>query len=564
MYIIAAIFTVVVAFVGYGIYSRKKVYDEVDRLEAKKIDIMNRPINDELARVKKLNMSGETEERFERWRAKWDELITGKLPDVEEMLYEAEEAADRYRFGRAKQVNLETRRLLEEANNEIDIIRAEVEELISSEERNESDMEELRSTYRDCKQTLLARRHSYGKAEKHIEEVLDETAEQFALYDKKTEQGNYIEAASIVAKTKDLLGELTEKMDTLPDLILACTTTLPDELKELHSGCMEMKEKGYPIDEFNFEKQINEMANQVIEFRSRLDNGEISEAEQGVAEIMKKVEEIYDQLEAEVNAKQEVETGLPAIGPKLEEMNQAISHTKDETVIVQQNYRLYEELDTQKEIERKLAKLLKSYEKAVEMVKGKKVSYFRARRELKELEKALEEIKTAHLQYEEMLDALRKDERRAQETIQSLRRKLFDTTRIIQKSTIPGMPEHYIKEVEFADSSIADVNEKLDEKPLNMPGVNQLLEIAEKDVEKVHDKTLHLLEQADLAERVIQYGNRYRSRYPHVAQQLDYAERAFRDFEYETALEKAASTVEEVEPGALKRMEQWIGEYQEV
>ena len=46
---------------------KRKYYSEVDRYESWKIDIMNRPVLDEMSKVKQLNMTGQTEELFERW-----------------------------------------------------------------------------------------------------------------------------------------------------------------------------------------------------------------------------------------------------------------------------------------------------------------------------------------------------------------------------------------------------------------------------------------------------------------------------------------------------------------
>ena len=86
-----------------GYLLKKKYYKETDRLEEWKIESNNRPVLDELQKVKKLNMNGETEERFERWRSIWDEIISVKLPDIEELLFESEDFIDRYKFKNAKE-----------------------------------------------------------------------------------------------------------------------------------------------------------------------------------------------------------------------------------------------------------------------------------------------------------------------------------------------------------------------------------------------------------------------------------------------------------------------------
>lgn len=80
----------------------QRVYDVVDRLETWKMDIMNRNVASELGRIKQLNLSGETQDKFESWKARWEQIIAKELPDIEEYLLDAEEAADRYRFSNSK------------------------------------------------------------------------------------------------------------------------------------------------------------------------------------------------------------------------------------------------------------------------------------------------------------------------------------------------------------------------------------------------------------------------------------------------------------------------------
>ncbi len=82
-----------------------------------------------------------------------------------------------------------------------------------------------------------------------------------------------------------------------------------------------------------------------------------------------------------------------------------------------------------------------------------------------------------------------------------------------------------------------------------------MLSEAKAAVNEVTEQTDAMLDQARLTEQVIQYANRYRSQDPALAAKLGEAERLFRSYDYELALEQAAKAVEEVEPGSLKRIE---------
>src|SRR5690606_2690237 len=174
MEIIIGIIVVVGVVAIFGFYSRKKIYTEVDRLEAWKIDMMNRTVTDEIAKVKELNMTGQTEELFERWRKQWDEVVTVALPDVEELLFDSEDLADKYRFGKAKRVLAQIEAILNDAETNIATILEELKELVGSEEKNRIEVEELNKLYRDLKKSLLAHRHTYGRTETLLETILEE------------------------------------------------------------------------------------------------------------------------------------------------------------------------------------------------------------------------------------------------------------------------------------------------------------------------------------------------------------------------------------------------------
>src|SRR5699024_12718640 len=104
----------IIIIVAIGLFLRKKLYDSVDYYEQWKLDIMNRDVATEIARVKALYLEGETKEQFETWRESWDNILTRDLANVEELLYEAEKSADRYNFPNAKKIMSKMASMLED------------------------------------------------------------------------------------------------------------------------------------------------------------------------------------------------------------------------------------------------------------------------------------------------------------------------------------------------------------------------------------------------------------------------------------------------------------------
>ncbi len=114
--------------------------------------------------------------------------------------------------------------------------------------------------------------------------------------------------------------------------------------------------------------------------------------------------------------------------------------------------------------------------------------------------------------------------------------------------------------LEEAEEQIYIVSQSLEEVPLNMNLVNNYLDNAKQSLDDVSEKVEELLENVMLIEWIIQYGNRYRTSNRRSTYTPSRSREFFREFRYEKALEEAATAVEDVEPGAMKRIEELVQE----
>jgi septation ring formation regulator len=177
------------------------------------------------------------------------------------------------------------------------------------------------------------------------------------------------------------------------------------------------------------------------------------------------------------------------------------------------------------------------------------------------VKKSIEDFKVDLLEREntldhclEILNSLRSDEIKAQETLKELKGKIRQGQRLIKKSNIPGLPESILNKLDEAQTSLVSATEKLEMIPLVMNDVNDSMEQALDTVNDVYNLISETIELALTAERVIQYGNRYRSDNTYIHVELLRAEEAFRFYQYEDALEIAHRAIEEMEPQVLEKI----------
>ena len=531
----------------------------MDRLEAWKIDLFNRPILDEMSKVKQLNMTGQTEELFEGWRNQWDDIVTVKLPDLEEMLFDAEEYIDKYRFNKAKGIQQEINNKLQATEIEINKIVEELHELVGSEEKNRTEIEQLKELYRETKKTLLAHRHNFGKSEKYLEAQLDDVTKKFHDFDEKTEHGNYLEARELVLSIHDQLVKIKHNMDLIPQLLIECQSLIPAQLTDIQEGYREMTEKGYYLSHIQVEEEIGSLRESLTNYLSLIEETKIEEAQEGISEGKERIDILFDLFEKEVNAKHFILQNEKGMSGLLTSVLEEHDHLSDEVKHVQESYHLTEsDFEIQRHLEKQLSTVTKHYEILMEKINMNETALTVLCEELKEIKTHIEMIQEEQENFGLKLQALRKDEFEARETLRELTKKVGETIRLVSKSNIPGLPEDYKYLFDDTNESIQNVKLQLQEKPLNVSALSQYLEISVLTVDKLSNSTIDLIENVLLAEKAIQYGNRYRSQYPSVAKGLSNAEHAFRHFEYQEALEQAAASLESIDPGALKKIKATI------
>ncbi|MED4965969.1 septation ring formation regulator EzrA [Heyndrickxia coagulans] len=559
MYGIIGAILLLLVLLTCGFFIRRQFYKEIDKLEAWKIEIMNRPVTEELGKVKRLNMGGEAESLFEGWRKDWEDLLNEELPAVEDKLFEIEEHTDKYRFKKAKEVQAGAEAILQNAEQKIKDILDGVNELMDAEKESRKEVEELGKIFKDLKKQLLTRRHTYGKGIKSLDLRVDGLAEKFVRYHELTEAGNYLEAKKLADELKAETETLQEDAGKIPDLLAEMESLLPMQFRELKEGYKEMAAQGFALDHLQFDEEMKELTEKLSAYRKQLEQADTTDVEEGIREIKERIETIYDILEKEAYAKNYVLKHFREVKDILDEVREENKRLKTETESVQKTYQLHEEnMAVPAELDKQLEKLAARLAVLEVKIPENETIYSVLSEQLKEMEGQIEKLRDDQKTFNEFLQNLRKEEMEARAKIMGLKRTIQDMRRLVERSNIPGLPDSYRTLYEAAWNAIRDTAESLHATPLNMEKVNRHLLEAEQAVGNFEKSTKALMENVQLAEKVIQYGNRYRAKYKKVADGLERAEVAFRRYDYEKALEEAATTVEAVEPGALKKIEKML------
>lgn len=562
MEIIIGIILVVIVLIIIGLILRKKVYDSVDELESWKLDVMNRNIGTELSRIKSLNLSGETQKKFETWKSKWEHIAATDLSRVEEYLFDAEEAADRYRFPSAKKALQQGNKVLHRIEKDLESMLEELDVLLKSEKSSRQGVEEITPIVKKLQKTMSQERYTFGKAEQLFDNRIREIEEDLQQYEAYVNEGEYSQAQQLVEETTEKTTQLEDEMTLFPELLHMCKQVLPKQIKDVQNGIEEMREMGFHIKELGVENDLQQCTQEIDTCVESLDKGIIGEIPATLEEVEANIKDIYTVLEKEALAKNYIESKYLTYFATVEQIKKTFATTQEEINKLRETYFLE---DDQMEQFLALEKTVQQLGVQSEAFKKDKEESLATHSDLRaRLENGLEqmeELKDEHVTFTQSIHNLRKDELAAKETLIDLREELQHIQRQLKKSNIPGIPSFILGRM---DESV-EKNEKvvyiLNKQPLDMGAVQHALTEAKRTIKQLSEEVELSIDQANLTEHVIQYANRYRSSYPILAAKLQESERLFRKYEYELALEKAAEAIEEIEPGALKQIERYQSEF---
>ncbi|MFD2618032.1 septation ring formation regulator EzrA [Terrilactibacillus laevilacticus] len=556
-YYVILSFIIVVAFVIiFSTWMRKKTYNKIDRYEAWKMDIMNRPVTEEISKVKELKMIGEAEKKFEKWRADWDEIVTTELPLIEESLFDAEGYVDHYRFKKAEK----TLDSLEDHLNKIEArirnMLSDLNKVVESEHANRKDILIVKDMFLKGKKDLITKRSQYRGAVNLLEEKLKVVEKELQHYEDETNNGNYIKARDILLSAKASMEELNKQFEKIPSLYNEIHHTIPDLMQDLRMGFEEMTSQGYVLRHLQINVQLEEIKHQLNILDQAVGKMELKPVEESINIMHEQVDHLFEQMETEVISRKKLLEVAPTIERDLTLVGENVKSLAAETETIQSSYHIDEEdLRMQHEIDDIFNKLDKEYQEVFKDLQEQKEAFSVLLEKLVSMRSDIEVVQGSAKEFKDKIKTLRKDELIAKETMQKLKRTIFDCRRKVQKSNLPGVPEYYITLLDDSEEALADVNHELDQSPLNMVSVQRSLDDAVEKVNEFYKKTQEMMDNAALSEELIQYGNRYRSDSREINEELNHAETLFRSYNYQEAVEVAVKAIEKKEPKILKRME---------
>ncbi|HEJ6699830.1 TPA: septation ring formation regulator EzrA [Staphylococcus aureus] len=559
LYIILAIIVIILIAVGVLFYLRSNKRQIIEKAIERKNEIETLPFDQNLAQLSKLNLKGETKTKYDAMKKDNVESTNKYLAPVEEKIHNAEALLDKFSFNASQSEIDDANELMDSYEQSYQQQLEDVNEIIALYKDNDELYDKCKVDYREMKRDVLANRHQFGEAASLLETEIEKFEPRLEQYEVLKADGNYVQAHNHIAALNEQMKQLRSYMEEIPELIRETQKELAGQFQDLKYGCRDLKVEGYDLDHVKVDSTLQSLKTELSFVEPLISRLELEEANDKLANINDKLDDMYDLIEHEVKAKNDVEETKDIITDNLFKAKDMNYTLQTEIEYVRENYYINEsDAQSVRQFENEIQSLISVYDDILKEMSKSAVRYSEVQDNLQYLEDHVTVINDKQEKLQNHLIQLREDEAEAEDNLLRVQSKKEEVYRRLLASNLTSVPERFIIMKNEIDHEVRDVNEQFSERPIH---VKQLKDKVSKIVIQMNtfeDEANDVLVNAVYAEKLIQYGNRYRKDYSNVDKSLNEAERLFKNNRYKRAIEIAEQALESVEPGVTKHIEEEV------
>ncbi|MCD2137205.1 septation ring formation regulator EzrA [Salinicoccus halitifaciens] len=556
VYLLIGIIVLIAISVAVVFYIRNTKLEDINNKFNKLEDVKALPFQDELFKVKDLNLHGEAKKLYTGWQKEWQASLKDSLDTSEGRLSEAKKDLEKFKFGASDEKVKQGETGIARVESKYDQLTSEIDELVQMSEKSAIARAEAEKLHREAKRDVLASAYQFGDASGPLEELIDSFEPEIKEYDVMINDGNYVSAGRHIEDVRSDLRTLKENMDDIPVLIREVQKDLPAQFQEIRFGCRDLKAEGYDLDHIKVEGKLSTLKgklNLVEPLISRLD---LDEARKILDDINTQVDDILELIEVEVKAKIKVDQDQPLITDELFHARTSNYTLRTEIEYLKDQFYINDaDIHSVQKFEHEIESLVDVYDEIVTETSKTNARFSEVENRISHIKDQILQINDEQEKIQEHLINLREDAEEAKENTIYIHDKKEKVYRKLVTSNLPEVPERFIIIKNELDINHRKIEDYFSKRPLNVQYIKDKVNQTVMDLNEFEQEAYELLRDAELTEIMIQYGNRYRRDDHAFDAQIRESERMFKESRYKRALEIIKGALEKVEPGAARKIE---------
>ena len=535
---ILAVILIIVTIIIIKRNQNKKYKREIEELDIRKNNLIGVPVLSEITKVKELVKTDNLKEKLDDWDNTFTMIRDDKIPELTDLISEADFLIDRkdYKLAIRKITSIEIE--INALKKKTDKLLEEVKLITNSEERNRTLITKLKIVYREYQNKFERTKKEYGPIVTYLEDEMNSIDKLFKEFEKAMDNNDYVSVEKKISMLDDRINTLGKLLEDIPTIVLMATVLVPNKIDEAITYYYRMKRDGYPLDYLNVEYNIKEIKNKIDNIMDNLKKLELGEAIIELKTFIEYFNELYNDFDKEKECKDIFRQNIKELGYKIDNINKVVRDIYLQIDDIKYNYNLSDEdINKFSLLNKNLEKINQDYKILVDQGKMKNFAYSKLVDELNGLSLKLSRLQD-DLDFQlRSITSMKDDETRAREQLATIEGLLKKAKYRLKDYKIPVIPSSYYIELTEAQDAIREIVKELDKKPIVIKILNIRVDTARDLVFKIYNKTNDMIKTASNSERIIIYGNRYRSSYEEIDIALTKAEELFKRGKYKESFD---------------------------
>ena len=532
--------------------ARKRTYQNtLDALELQKIEISNKPVMFEIAKLRSVQKSERIVKLVTEWEGRWQEL-EDQLVTLQDNISYAEETLSSRDYVRTDEVITIIEDDLVRLAEAADKLLAEIENLKSSEMRNRDGIIKLREKAITLNDRYLKNTSTYADASTPIEETFNRIEELFQKFDRQMEEYRYDIADEIIENVHLKLEIIEQALEKIPLYRESVEVDIKPMLVAIIDSHNKMLDDGLFLEHLQVEATVTKHKEKLDSISTLLQKFDYVAIEKLLTELPMEAKQLRDAMKNEIDIKETFE----------QDVTQLITES---AFVVKENASLNDRYDAIKD-----SCLLKSDDEANFHALGHEINILDASikklvDQIRDGGKAISDLHTDVLGYLNQLGEVTEQLRIFNIEIATL----YSDSHDVKEQTFALLHHINLMKIDFEKMPVDKNNiaykaliDKVDDNmiallgevgqvPIDVAIVKAGLTATNEAFINVQKEVSRKIEQLKLAERLLVYGNRYIEREGMYLMDLTIAEDQFHQGNYETVLDKMHKILTEVEGNAF-------------
>ncbi len=525
-----------------------KIKKEIEKLDIERNLLVGVPILTELSKVKDLVKTDNLKEKLNEWDTTFKLIKDDRVPKLTDLITEADYLVSRNEYkGAVKKIaNIEME--ISELKNKSGALLDELKVITTSAERNRNEITKLKVEYRELQNKFDRTMKDYGSIAKPIALQFENIDKRFTEFEYAMDHNDYVGVEKIVTSLQTMLNDMKITLEEVPQIVLMAEMLIPKKIEEATTTYARMLRDGYPMDYLNVEYNIKEINKKISVIMDKLNILDLGDSILELKTILGYFDDLFKDFDKEKEARNIFRENSKLFKSKIDKTNKIVYNIYLSIDDIRTTYDLKDDdINKFNIINENLELLNKDFKSLIEHSKMHTFAYTKLTLELDGLFNKLMRLND-DLDYQlKSITSMKDDETRAREQLIVIENLLKQTKLKINDYKLPVIPDSYFIELKEAYQAIREINKELDKKPIVIKILNIRVDTARDLVFKIYNKTNDMLKEALMAEKVIVYGNRYRSSYKEIDKSLGDAEVLFKKGQYKQSLNVSINSIQMIE-----------------